>query len=78
MANPIFQMMFNNSPQMNNIQQIAQLYKSGGNPMSLIQNMPQFQPIMQQLQSGRNPQELFYKMCQDRGVDPQSILNQFK
>ena len=56
------------------IQQMAQILK--GNPVGMLQNMPQYQQAMQLIQqSGGNAQEAFYKLAQQRGVDPNTILN---
>lgn len=52
------------------------------NPMELIMNMaqtnPAYKPILDALRSGVNPQQLFYQMCQQRGINPQDVLNQIK
>ncbi len=56
------------------IQQMAQILK--GNPVGMLQNMPQYQQAMQLIQqSGGNAQAAFYKLAQQRGVDPNTILN---
>lgn len=56
------------------IQQMAQILK--GNPFGMLQNMPQYQQAMQLIQqSGGNAQAAFYKLAQQRGVDPNTILN---
>lgn len=47
------------------------------NPMSAIQNNPQFREVAQMLQ-GRNPKDVFYQMCKERNVDPNYILGQLK
>lgn len=82
MANPLFNSLFGAMPQINSMKQIVDLYKKGGNPASLIQQMaqnnPQFQPIAQALQNGANPQQLFYNLCQQKGIDPNTILSQLK
>ncbi len=82
MANPILNAIFNSSPQMNSIYQIINAYKNGNNPVALLnqlaKNNPQLQPIVQAIQNGANPQQLFYEMCQQKGIDPSSILNKMK
>jgi hypothetical protein len=55
------------------IQQMAQLLK--GNPIGMLQNMPQYQQAMSLIQqSGGNAQAAFYKLAQERGVDPNEVL----
>jgi hypothetical protein len=53
---------------------MAQMLK--GNPVGMLQNLPQYQQAMQLVQqSGGNAQAAFYKLAQQRGVDPNEILN---
>jgi hypothetical protein len=63
------------------INEVYSLYRSGGNPMILLnkmaQNNPQVKNVMSMLNQGANPQQLFYSLCQQRGVDPTTILSQF-
>jgi hypothetical protein len=49
------------------------------NPMQLMQTMaqsnPQLQSILNLIQtSQKSPKDLFFEMAQQRGVDPQQIL----
>lgn len=78
MPNPILNGLF----QMSGAAPIMQAIKNGGNPTMLIRQMaqsnPQLQPIVQALDQGADPQQLFYKLCQQKGVDPSTILNQMK
>lgn len=74
-----------NTPiQFNNIEQIKGLYnmmQQAQNPQAFLQQVasqnPQFAEIMQMCNS-RNPKDLFYMMCKQRGIDPNTILNQLK
>ena len=79
MSNPIFNSLFQ---QQNQIQNIVGLYKSGGNPMLMLKqlanNNPMARQIVNALEQGSNPQQMFYSMCQQQGVDPKLILNQLK
>lgn len=70
--------------QSNNIEQIKGMYQmmqSVQNPQVLLQQMasqnPQFAQVLQMCNS-RNPRDLFYMLCKQKGVDPNTILNQFK
>lgn len=71
--------MFNNP---NNIKMLMDLYKSGMDPKAMISilgmNNPQMQPVIQMLQQGKDPKELFYNLCQQQGIDPNTIINQLK
>lgn len=65
------------------IQQIVNMAKSGTNPMQMIQMMsgqnPQMQNIMNILNSGKmSPKQLFMNMANQRGINPNDIINMFK
>lgn len=67
----------------NQLKQTYNMLKNSNNPMQLIQNIAKQNPRMQQIMnmvnmSGRSPKELFYQMAQQRGVDPNQILNMFR
>ena len=67
-------------PQQNNI---IQMLKNSHNPGQLFQQMaksnPQVQSIMQMIQqTNQTPKQLFYQAAEQRGVDPNQILNMFK
>lgn len=73
MANPLLQMLQVAQP---NISSIVQAYKTMQNPNAMIQNNPQLQSILS-LYNG-NAQQAFYALCKQKGIDPQTILNQLK
>lgn len=52
-----------------------QAYRNSANPMQFLGNVVNQNPILAQLAQGGNLQQTFYNMCQQRGVDPQAILN---
>lgn len=61
------------------LQQIINMVSHSNNPMQLMQIMaqsnPQLQGILNLIQtSQKNPKDLFFEMAQQRGVDPQQIL----
>ena len=66
-------------PQLNNVQQFIQRVKSCGNPQQMLESIVQNNPklgIMQLLQqNGGNAKQAFYALAQERGVDPDDILN---
>ena len=64
--------------------QIINMFKQMGsmnNPQTylnqIVQTNPQFAQVLQMC-NGKNPQDIFYKMCQQRGVNPDTILKQFR
>lgn len=60
---------------------MAQLYKNGGNPRSMLQSMisarnPQMAQVMQIVNgSGGDAKAAFYKLAAQKGVDPNAILS---
>ncbi len=61
------------------LQQIINMVSHSNNPMQLIQTMaqsnPQLQSILNLIQtSQKSPKDLFFEIAQQRGVDPQQIL----
>lgn len=84
MPNP-FNMLNGNAslPQLNNeTRNLINMFKSGGNPMQVVQMLagrnPQLQPVLQALQNGGNPEQMVRQICQQRGIDVNQLLNQFK
>jgi len=75
-------------PQQQQQPQIAQLknmmnaIKTSANPQlafqSLLNQNPQMQQVYNLIQSSGNPQQLFYELARQRGVDPNSILQQLQ
>lgn len=56
--------------------------KMAMNPTAYLQNMIQSNPNIKQImdiaQQNGGMEQLFYKMAEQKGVDPESILKQFK
>ena len=84
MANPFkqgFQPTQQSGENLAPIKNMMQMINGAQNPQAalnmLMQKNPQMAQVMQLIQ-GRNPQEVFYAMCKERGVDPNTILNQLK
>ena len=75
-----------NPSSVNNLAQIKQMinmFKGASNPQQLLMNMaktnPQMQNVMNLIQSsGKSPKDLFYQLAQQRGVNPDEILNMLK
>lgn len=63
---------------MQSIQQVkGMMQMAQGNPMALMQQNPMMGQVMQMCQ-GQNPQQVFYAMCQQKGINPELILNEFR
>lgn len=84
MPNP-FNMLNGNAslPQLNNeTRNLINMFKSGGNPMQVIQMLagrnPQLQPIVQALQNGGNPEQMVRSICQKRGINVDEFMKQFR
>lgn len=80
--NPFSNLNNNNVPQVN--PQIKQLMgmMQGQNPMQMLQTMakqnPQLKPIIDMLNNGANPEQLVRQICQQRGIDVNQFMSQFK
>ena len=82
--NNLFQQLNQNQMMPNkNLQQLIANFKNSSNPRDFlrqyIQNNPQVQNIYSMLQnSNRSPKDFFYYMAEQKGVDPDTILNMLK
>lgn len=70
------------SPDVSGVVNMYRAYKAASNPTAALQQMigqnPMLSQISQMQKSGTNMEQAFYAMCQQQGVDPQSILSQFE
>ena len=49
------------------------------NPIAYLQTIPGMKNVLNAVQqSGGDPKQLFYKLAEEKGVDPNIILNKFK
>lgn len=65
------------------IQQMIGLIKSSGNPQAMLMQLAQTNPNMKQVmeivqQYGGDAEKAFYAVAQQKGIDPQQILNLLK
>lgn len=65
------------------IKQMMQMVRSAGNPRAMLQtiaqNNPQMRQVMELVQkSGGDPQKAFYALAEQRGINPQQILDALK
>lgn len=83
--NPIAQQLGRSQIQ-NNLGQIKQMMntiRSAGNPQAMMQNMlssnPRYKPVMDLIrQNGGDAKQAFYSVCQQKGINPQDVLNMLK
>lgn len=81
--NQLYQQMMGNQLLPNNISQIKNmmnLFKGAKNPQQMLMNManqnPQMRQVMNLIQnSNKSPKDLFYEMAQQKGIDPNQIIN---
>lgn len=65
------------------IKQMISMVKSSGNPQlmlnQLMQSNPQMQQVMQIVQKyGGDPNKAFYALAEEKGINPQEILDLLK
>lgn len=84
MQNPMLQALKNQpSNNLSQIKSMMNMVKSAGNPQAMLQTLIQNNPQMRQVmtlinQSGGDPKAAFYKLAQEKGIDPQQILDMLK
>ena len=67
------------NPQFSNIKRMMNTIKMATNPKQALMQNPQMQQVMQLVQQGGgDPKAIFYKLAEQKGVDPQSILDSLK
>ena len=59
------------------------MIKNAGNPQMMLNQMmsqnPQLKQVMDYVHAnGGDPKQAFYKMAQEKGINPDDILNQLK
>lgn len=63
--------------------QMMQMVQMSRNPQMMLQQMmntnPQMKQAMDYIQAnGGNPKDAFYKLAEEKGVDPETILNSLR
>ena len=81
--NPILNQLMSGVMKNNPIMNLFRTVSAAQNPNAMMQQMAMNNPKLKQTldfvnQNGGNAKELFYKMAQQKGVDPNTILNQLK
>ena len=80
MANSLYNQLNKNQLSQNNM---ISMLKNIKNPQQLIMNMansnPQVASVLKEVQAnGGNAKDLFYRKAKERGIDPNSILNNLR
>ena len=62
---------------------MMQMVRSANNPQAMINQLMQTNPQMKQVMdvvraSGNDPKKAFYALAQQKGINPDDILNQLK
>jgi len=80
MVNPILQMLNQQSRQLNPANNIISMIKNSQNPQALISNMMAQNPQVANIINayGGDPKAAFYGLAQQKGVNPDDILNMLK
>lgn len=65
------------------IRQMVQAFKCAGNPQAMLNQMLQTNPQIKQAMdfvkaSGGDPKAAFYRLAEQKGINPQAILEQLK
>ena len=65
------------------IKQMMQAFRSAGNPQAMLNQLIQTNPQMKQVMdfvkaSGNDPKAAFYRLAEQRGINPQDIIDQLK
>ncbi len=80
--NPLFASNVSNSNNfMQNIKNMMNTFNAMGNPQQALQQLANANPNVKQIlqmANGGSLEQLFMSMCQQQGVDPNTILNQLR
>ena len=65
------------------IKQMMQAFRSAGNQQAMLNQLIQTNPQMKQVMdfvkaSGKDPKAAFYRLAEQRGINPQDIIDQLK
>ena len=62
------------NPVMDQARQMYKAYQTAQNPTAYLRNVIAQNPMLGQL-AGGDLRQAFYSMCQQRGIDPQTVLD---
>ena len=80
---PILQQLQGSNAGMAQIRNMMDMVRSAGNPQAMMSQLAQSNPQLRNVmdivnQSGGDPKAAFYRLAQERGVDPNQILNMLR
>lgn len=76
--NPILQTL-NNGNMMAQARQMAQMFKTANNPQQMVNQMLNNNPQVKQfVEQYGDPKTAFYKLAEQRGINPDDVLNLLK
>ena len=81
--NPILISVLQNNQMMQKVKQMIGMVNGAQNPQAmmnqLFMNNPQFKQVMDLIQSADgDPQKAFYDLAQQKGINPQDVLDMLK
>ena len=76
MSNPLINKKVTNNNSINGVSQIISAFKMMRDPSQLIRNNPQLQSLLAMYNG--DAKTAFYKLCEQKGVNPEDILSQLK
>lgn len=79
----ILQQIAQSNPMMQNIRQMVGMIRNAQNPQAMMNQLVTGNPNMKQAmdiinQYGGDPKKAFYSIAEQKGIDPQEILNMMK
>lgn len=79
----ILQQIAQSNPMMQNIRQMVGMIRNAQNPQAMMNQLVTGNPNMKQAmdiinQYGGDPKKAFYSLAEQKGIDPQEILNMMK
>ena len=83
MINPMLKQLSQVNPNLSGIKNMYSMLRAAGNPQMMLNQMLSQNPQMKQVMdcinaNGGDARSTFYKMCSEKGVNPDDILNQLK
>lgn len=85
MNNPMLSALNRNAvpPNLGQIKNLMNLVRNAGNPQAmlngLMQNNPQYQEVMRLVQeNGNDPKRAFYALAEQKGINPDDVINMLK
>ena len=83
MGNPLLSLLGRANPAMQTLKQMIGMARAAKNPMAAINQMagqnPQMQQVLQVVQqNGGDAKTAFYNLAQQRGVNPEDVLNELR